>query len=336
MITYASLCSGVEGMGLGADWLGWEPIFQVEIDSYCQSVLQRNYPNIPKYKDVKTFNGKQYRNTVDVLFFGFPGQPYSTAGKREGDSDQRAIRKECIRIVQEVNPKFIVAENVLGIVSISNGMVFEDFCLEMENSGYEVQPINIPAAGIGACHKRQRIFFIAKNTNQYINGERKTGWYFGKYRHISSAVQVWYAPNCNSKWELQLQRMFSNEWRWFSNCNEKKSSYMCCKRPQGEDIKYIPKASSKFYRRTDITEQWHEVATRIHRMDDDLPEWLDVTRLRMDIKRMYPKASEEDIEKSIIGMLKKVRKERIKCCGNGVAAEVSYQICKSLETVMYD
>lgn len=344
-MTYASVCTGIEGMGLGADWLGWTCRFQVEIDSFCQSVLSRNYPEVPKFNDLTTFDATPYRNTVDVIFGGFPCQPYSKAGRRKGDDDPRAIRKSLVRVVRECNPRWVVAENVAGITSISEGMVFEDFCLDLEDAGYEVQPLNLPAAGIGACHERQRIFFVAKNMHRHTDGGLQAGGHTGQHGHTRPAVQVRDASNGNeigfqagkigdnSRYsEKNEPRMDGRAERYDTNNARTVGSDRPSVQLQGRNDRQgqiEPGGSPP--RRADVQVNWREVAARVHRMDDDLPRWMDAAKLRVDLRRVCPQADEAKIDKAIKGTLSRVREERIKACGNGVVAELSLMICRAIE-----
>src|SRR5688572_707622 len=106
---HASLFSGIGGFDLAAQWMGWENVFQVEIDKFCQKVLEKNFPNVKRYGDIKEFKGGDYRGTIDVLSGGFPCQPFSSAGERLGTEDHRHLWPENFRIVREVQPPNIVA-----------------------------------------------------------------------------------------------------------------------------------------------------------------------------------------------------------------------------------
>lgn len=157
---HASLFSGIGGFDLAAQWMGWENVFQVEKDPFCQKVLEKNFPHTKRYGDIKEFDGTKYRGAIDILTGGFPCQPFSTAGSQKGTKDDRHLWPEMLRIIGEVQPTYIVAENVYGILNIERGLVFETVCAQMENSGYDAQPIIIPACAIGAQIRRDRIWFV--------------------------------------------------------------------------------------------------------------------------------------------------------------------------------
>lgn len=158
---HASFFTGIGGFDLAAEWAGWENVFQVEIDPWCRKVLKKNFPHAKRYSDIREFDGTPYRGTVDVVSGGFPCQPFSLAGKRKGTGDERHLWPEMLRVIQEVAPTWVVGENVRGIVSWSDGLVFEQVCADLEAAGYKVQSFILPASGVNAPHCRQRVWFVA-------------------------------------------------------------------------------------------------------------------------------------------------------------------------------
>jgi DNA (cytosine-5)-methyltransferase 1 len=160
-MNHASLFSGIGGFDLAAEWMGWTNVLHCERDPFCQRVLQYHFPNAKTYNDVKTFDGTEWRGRVDILTGGFPCQPYSSAGKRLGKDDERHLWPEMCRIISEVAPAYVVGENVRGLLNWNGGMVFEEVCADLEAMGYEVWTGLIPAAGVGAPHRRDRIWWVA-------------------------------------------------------------------------------------------------------------------------------------------------------------------------------
>jgi len=160
---HASLFSGIGGFDLAAQDMGWENIFQVEIDDFATKVLEQNFPKVKRYTDIYDLNATIYEKQIDIISGGFPCQPFSQAGKREGSRDNRFLWPQMLRIIQECKPPWVVAENVYGILNIEEGMVFQQVCLDLEAQGYEVQPFIIPACGKGARHRRDRVWFIGYN-----------------------------------------------------------------------------------------------------------------------------------------------------------------------------
>ena len=166
---HGSLFSGIGGFDLAASWLNWENIFQIEIDNYCQKLLNQNFINVTKYKDIKEFDGTKYRGIIDILTGGFPCQGFSVAGKQRGKSDSRWLWPEMLRVIREIRLPWVVGENVPGIINLA----LEDICLALEGEGYEVQPFIIPSASIGAWDKRDRVWIIAYNHQFRCNNEQK-------------------------------------------------------------------------------------------------------------------------------------------------------------------
>ena len=159
MIKHASLCTGIGGFDLAAKSLGWNNIFQVEIDKYCQAVLAKNFPNTKKYEDIIKFKGDDYYEKIDVLSSGFPCQPFSHAGtnKAKGKEDDRFLWYEVLRIIREIKPKCIVLENVIGIVNI----LLDEVLTDLESEDYKTETVVLPACSIGALHRRKRVWIIA-------------------------------------------------------------------------------------------------------------------------------------------------------------------------------
>ena len=160
-MTHGSLFSGIGGFDLAAEWSGWENVFHCEYEPFAQKVLKHHFPNSKLYNDIKTFDATDYFGRIDIITGGFPCQPFSAAGKRKGTEDNRHLWPEMLRIIQEVAPKYVVGENVRGLLNWSGGLVFEQVCADLEAEGYEVQPYLLPACGKNAPHRRDRIWFIA-------------------------------------------------------------------------------------------------------------------------------------------------------------------------------
>lgn len=169
-MTHASLFSGIGGFDLAAEWAGWTNVFNCEIDPFCCKVLAYHFPNAIQYEDVKATDFTVHRGGVDVLTGGFPCQPFSLAGKRRGTNDDRYLWPEMLRAIREIRPRWVVGENVLGIVNWSDGMVFEQVCADLEGEGYEVQPFLIPACAVDAPHRRDRVWFVAHRTDVADSG----------------------------------------------------------------------------------------------------------------------------------------------------------------------
>jgi DNA (cytosine-5)-methyltransferase 1 len=154
------LFSGIGGFSLGLESTGFfETIAFVEKDKFCRKVLQKNFNNIPIEEDIRNVRGTNY--AADIITGGFPCQPFSVAGKRKGTADDRYLWDETIRVVAECKPRWFIGENVEGLININNGMVLRQVQTDLEDQGFQVQCIVIPASGIGAWHQRKRVWIVA-------------------------------------------------------------------------------------------------------------------------------------------------------------------------------
>jgi DNA (cytosine-5)-methyltransferase 1 len=158
---HGSLFSGIGGFDLAAEWMGWENVFHCEWNPFGQKVLKHHFPNSISYNDITKTDFSIHRGNIDIITGGFPCQPYSTAGLRKGKADERHLFPEMLRAIKEIQPTWVIGENVRGLVSWGGGVVFHEVCSDLEREGYEVQPFLIPAAAKDAPHKRERIWFIA-------------------------------------------------------------------------------------------------------------------------------------------------------------------------------
>jgi DNA (cytosine-5)-methyltransferase 1 len=173
---HGSLFSGIGGFDLASEWMGWENVFHCEWMEFPRKVLDYYWPGADSHIDICKTDFKKYEGTIDIITGGFPCQPFSTAGKRKGKNDERYLWGEMLRAIQEIKPKFVIAENVFGITNIDGGLVFEQVCLDLEDEGYEVQPFIIPAASKNAPHRRDRVWFIAyANGNDGRSTNRESG-----------------------------------------------------------------------------------------------------------------------------------------------------------------
>ena len=172
-MTHGSLFSGIGGFDLAARWAGWDNLFNCEIDLFCRTVLKYHFPDAEQYGDIKTTDFTVWRDRIDVLSGGFPCQPFSQAGKRKGTKDDRYLWPEMLGVIRSVRPRWVVGENVIGIVNWSKGLVFEQVCSDLEAEGYEVQPFVIPACGVNAPHRRYRTWFVAHRSDARLEDVRQ-------------------------------------------------------------------------------------------------------------------------------------------------------------------
>ena len=244
---HASLFSGIGGFDLAAEWCGWENIFQVEKNDFCQRILRKNFPGSKLYGDIREFSGKEWGGSIDVLTGGFPCQPFSSAGRRRGTKDDRHLWPQMLRVIREIRPTWICGENVAGILSMAQyddeppmddkehpiGVqgdtyhrtgrgILHTILEDLEKEGYSVQTIIIPACAVQAWHRRDRIWIIAHsegNNNHGNPGElQKKNEQVWKKRQIQGDAKSHRTDKGNVS---------------HSNCNEH------CKQEQGSKNKKI-------------------------------------------------------------------------------------------------
>ena len=193
---HASLFSGIGGAELAATWMGWENVFHCEISEFPRKVLEYWYPNSVSYEDITTTDFTSWRGKVDILTGGFPCQPFSMAGKRLGAEDDRYLWPHMLRAIREIQPTWVVGENVAGLVTMvqpgeevevgdqaslfdesyrtreEQPYTIEEICQGIEREGYSVQPFVIPACAVGAPHRRDRIWIVAHRTDAGVEGKQ--------------------------------------------------------------------------------------------------------------------------------------------------------------------
>ena len=165
-----SLFSGIAGIDLACEWVGIETVAFCEREPFPQKVLRKHWPDLPIYDDVCTLTKERLEadgidcNSIGLISAGYPCQPYSVAGERQGEDDDRALWPEVKRLLEEIRPRWFVGENVAGHITLGLDGVLSD----LDNIGYSCQPLVIPAAAVGALHRRDRVFLLA-----YSNSEQR-------------------------------------------------------------------------------------------------------------------------------------------------------------------
>ena len=225
------LFSGIGGFSLGLESTGFfETIGFVEKDKFCQKVLKKHWNNINIEEDIRNVKGEKYQ--ADVVTGGFPCQPFSVAGKRKSTADDRYLWDEMLRVIRETKPRWVIGENVEGIVNINEGMVLRQVLNDLENEGFQSQCIIIPASGIGAWHQRKRIWILAysnnngsyrsqRNATKQSSNEQKDRLSFGDDKDVSNS-NVKGLERHRDEYELREAKQEKN-FIWSSNDGTKES-----------------------------------------------------------------------------------------------------------------
>jgi DNA (cytosine-5)-methyltransferase 1 len=317
---HASLFSGIGGFDLAAEWMGWENVFHCEINPFGQQVLKHYWPNSILYDDITKTDFTIHRGNIDILTGGFPCQPYSAAGKRLGTEDDRHLWPSMLRAIREIQPTWVVGENVRGLTNWNGGLVFNEVQADLEAEGYSVQPFLLPAAGVGAPHERYRIWFVAYSDNARTeqqlrdNGNRtkeNQGWEeqsFNEFGEISGNA----AYNSIKGLERYARTSIQTEsFRPSIFCEINNASNPgCSKRENGIHGKKQRREATKFgnsYTKFGRWAKFPSVEPTIRSRNDGLSSRL--------VGITFPKH----------------RNESIKAYGNAVVPQVVHQIFKAIE-----
>jgi DNA (cytosine-5)-methyltransferase 1 len=254
---FISLFAGIGGLDLGLARAGMQCVAQVEIDDFCQRVLQKNFPNVPKFKDVRNV-GKHNLPAADLICGGFPCQPHSYAGKRRGKADDRNLWGEYLRVIREIQPRFVIGENVPGLITT----MLDEILSDLENCGYTSETFIIPACTFDAPHRRNRVFIIA-----HSNG---IGCFLRRPDFI--ATEAWeYAQRNASAVHTDVAYAYGTGLQ-----------SPVCGQLEGVSSQIEPSERSEpggvFSANEQWQESWLEVAARLCRVDDGIPDRVD--RLR--------------------------------------------------------
>jgi DNA (cytosine-5)-methyltransferase 1 len=164
-LTVGSLFSGIGGLDLGLERAGMRVIWQSEIDPFCCKILKKHWPGVVNYGDIRNIEW-QHVEQPDVICGGYPCQPFSNAGKRQGEQDPRHLWPVMFDAICNLRPRYAIMENVRGHLSMGFGTVLRDLAKIGFNAEWQV----LPAAAVGAPQKRERLFIVAYPNN--TRGER--------------------------------------------------------------------------------------------------------------------------------------------------------------------
>ena len=260
-ISVGDLFSGIGGFSLGLERAGMKTKWFVENNEFCQKVLTKHWPDVPKYGDIRNV-GKENLETVDLICGGFPCQPHSLNGKRKGEEDKRNLWPQFARVVHELRPRWVVAENVRGSISSILFRQLETFYDE----GYKAWPLLLRAGDFGASHERARLFVIARKIaifpDEYIIPEWADEW--------ETYVDC---PECMSD--------FGNCWHagvmsWFDRDEEENSYFegFGMEGVRAERIKISQPLDKEVLSVRNSDGQW-KVEPDVRRVDDGVPDRMD-------------------------------------------------------------
>ncbi|WP_394344705.1 DNA (cytosine-5-)-methyltransferase [Apibacter muscae] len=316
--------------------MGWENVLHCEINPILRQFLQIKYPKAISYEDIKKTDFTLWRGKINVLTGGFPCQPFSFAGQRKGTEDDRHLWPEMLRAIREIQPRWIVGENVRGLLSWDEGMVFEQVLIELEAEGYQVTPFLLPACGVNAPHRRDRIFFIAYCADARIESvqQRRENRIFGS-RFTSNPDSIrggrrttkseWKEKKKDFRTGVYSKTTRSSLFRITSNsCNE---------RLQGRKIHRNSKKSRSFKKEFStrfFCSNWQDFPTQSPICNGN--DGFSAESLRTIIRNStYGILSEKEENKIISETISRTRKEIIQAGGNAVVPPLILQIFKAIE-----
>ncbi|MEY8311751.1 DNA (cytosine-5-)-methyltransferase [Oscillospiraceae bacterium 42-9] len=165
--SHLSLFTGIGGLDLAAEWAGFQTVGQCEWADYPTKVLEKYWPDVPRWRDIRMLTKESFYErtglrTVDLISGGFPCQPFSVAGKRRGSEDDRYLWPEMLKVIKELRPRWVIGENVAGIVNMALDTVLSD----LEGIGYTAQAFIIPACAVDSPHRRNRCAIMAYSDNR--------------------------------------------------------------------------------------------------------------------------------------------------------------------------
>ena len=317
---HLGLFEGIGGFSLAARWMGWETLAWCEWNEFGQKVLRHHFPEAEGFGDITKTDFTKYANKIDILTGGFPCQPYSLAGKRKGKEDERHLWPEMLRAIREIQPTYVVGENVFGLINWNGGLVFNEVQADLEAEGYEVWPYVLPACAVNAPHRRDRIWFIAHNKiNGFKASEGINEWYEYKQNNGSEIRSTYYPDgkgrhatdtNGNGLHECNVEHEVNSGEGGINALNDldKITMYTDCSSKQG---KYIGQERERKSYRSDSRNgfnnfQHFPTQSPICGGNDGLPSQLDGIT--------FPKW----------------RAESIKAYGNAIVPQVAYEIFNAI------
>lgn len=322
-LTHLSLFSGIGGLDLAAEMAGFRTVGQCEWADYPTKVLEKHWPNIPRWRDIRTLTGESFYEktgirTVDVISGGFPCQPFSVAGKRRGKEDDRYIWPEMLRVISELRPAWVVGENVAGIVNMALDQVYAD----MENEGYAVQALIIPACAVDAPHRRDRCAIVAWDANR----RDRDAWAEREVEERENAEPAGICENVSDTNEIRCDLRRSSGQRIYGDapCDEtdpggKDVANTDCNRLEKPWMQGLQEKSG-----ISVTDNgWRTTEPRLGGVVDGFSDWMD-----RGMSKPGFWMNEPDVPR--ITNKKEHRKDRIQCLGNAVVPQQFYPVFQAI------
>lgn len=330
-LTHLSLFTGIGGLDLAAEWAGFTTVGQCEFADYPTKVLERHWPDVPRWKDIRTLTGESFYErtglrTVDVISGGFPCQPFSVAGKQKGKGDDRYLWPEMLRVIREIAPRWVIGENVPGILRIAAADVVKD----MEREGYDVVVFDFEAAAVGAPHRRERIAFVANRNGQREQQPRRQqpeggGWTFNCGKIVGDANIGTMRNDSDDIGETDSEIDTSD------NASIHRGEAVpdhYCKRCKEQHFSAEPNESE---RRNNKIHDGNSTS-------EGLSDWVNISLERSEqiaqLERSDWWAAEPDVGRMAHGIPNRV--DRLKCLGNAVVPKQFYPIFRAIWEVEHN
>ena len=315
MMKLLDLFSGIGGFSLGMEATKKiKTIAFCEKDEFCRKVLKKHWSNIKQYNDIRSINGKEI--AADIVSGGFPCQPFSVAGKRKGTEDDRYLWDEMLRVITEVKPRWVVGENVQGIINIDNGLVLRQVQTDLEAQGFQVQCLIIPASGVGAWHRRNRVWTIAYSSTVRGQNSAKNNIQNDTRKKTKENVKLGIKTSLSSN--VPNSKSFgSNERKFRNNTQEKQIQ----RQIRGEGSIDVSNSNA------------NTTTNKIQTRGNTLDSYSSTTRG----ESWWQIESElRGVPYGIYTGLDKDRANRIKALGNAIVPQIAYEIGQAILKAEYE
>ncbi len=364
-MNHISLFNGIGGFQLAAHWMGWNNVMSCEIDDFCNSVTKYYFPNCKQYEDIRKTDFSIWRGRTDILTGGFPCQPFSNAGNKRGTNDDRYLWPEMLRAIEQSNPTWIVGENVTGILTMEDQsgiskevfpkmesrtiiryqeidvyeaiytryktMLVTSICEDLERIGYEVQPMAIPAASVGAPHRRERIWFLAHRNSErcdFRSDHRKRGSNEDHQKRNTKEDQ----PKRN-RWKSGISSFREN--RTATHAKNKRREYQQEQEQRQSGRSNMSIDSARATSDTTRIRQWGESdrkrETKFLDKDSEITNW-------RNFPTETPICNGDDGLSNRLDTLtfSKWRRESIKAAGNAIVPQVALELFDKIDQIEKD